>query len=61
MKEIFLEKQKANILRILYADNYDIISEFNPRLFDTLKEEVDEYKKIEEEEEEEEEKQLTPD
>ena len=38
-----LEKQKANILRVLYADNYEIICKFNPEMLDILKEEVDEY------------------
>ena len=53
IKEIFLEKQEANILRVLYANKYDIISVFNPKMFDTLKKEVDEYNQAEEE------KQLT--
>lgn len=43
INEIFLEKQKANILRVLYADNYEIIFKFNPEKLDILKEEVDEY------------------
>ena len=49
IKEIFLEKQEANILRVLYANKYDIISVFNPKMFDTLKKEVDEYNQAEEE------------
>ena len=52
IKEIFLEKQEANILRVLYANKYDIISVFNPKMFDTLKKEVDEYNQAEEEKQE---------
>ena len=52
IKEIFLEKQEANILRALYANDYDIISVFNPEMFDTLKKEVDEYNQAEEEKQE---------
>ena len=43
INEIFLEKQEANVLIVLYADNYNIISVFNPKMLDTLKNEVDEY------------------
>ena len=49
---VFLEKQEANILRVLYANKYDIISVFNPKMFDTLKKEVDEYNQAEEEKQE---------
>ena len=52
IKEILLEKQEANILRVLYANKYDIISVFNPKMFDTLKKEVDEYNQAEEEKQE---------